>query len=88
MSKKQSPPATRPQSPATPSPATLATVEPSRCKKCGSTRRADYHHTHTVDGGGEFHGQPFSRVVFRRTACLDCGQARVDRTYELVAGGG
>lgn len=55
----------------------------SRCKKCGSTRRAPYHGRKELSFAGlDKDAQPYTHVVWRRTACLDCGQARVDRVTE------
>ncbi len=54
----------------------------SRCG-CGSTRRAPYSNVRTHDCPGETpDGVAYSRVVWRRTRCLDCGQARDDKSFE------
>ena len=58
---------------------------PSRCKRCGSTRRAPYTGTPVViHGPGKCAGQAYTRMTRRRTHCLDCGQYRVDQelTFE------
>jgi len=57
----------------------------STCK-CGSTRRTDYHNTtqNAIDGLKP-DGTPYNRVTQRRCECLDCGQCRIDRTFDLVA---
>lgn len=60
----------------------VITVEPSRCRRCGSTRRSDYYGKTEQAFRGEHNGQPFTHIVRRRTKCLDCGQIRVDRAYE------
>lgn len=68
-------------------------VPASKCKAlkengetCGSTRRADYHNVTRAAHAGELpDGTPYDVVVFRRTKCLDCGQARVDRTFEMAS---
>ena len=57
-------------------------VEPSRCKRCGSTRRSDYYGKTEQAFRGEHNGRPFTHIVRRRTRCLDCGQLRIDRAYE------
>jgi len=62
--------------------ADVITVEPSRCRRCGSTRRSDYYGKTEQAFRGEHNGQPFTHIVRRRTKCLDCGQLRVDRAYE------
>lgn len=60
-----------------------ASVEPSRCPKCGSTQRAAYCSKHEQAFGGlDPAGQPFTHIIKQRTHCLDCGQHRVDRTLE------
>lgn len=57
----------------------------SRCPKCGSTDRTPYSHTRRVDCNcTDDAGRPYNQVVFRNTTCAACGQARVDRTRELV----
>ena len=62
--------------------ADVITVEPSRCRRCGSTRRSDYYGKTEQAFCGEHNGQPFTHIVRRRTKCLDCGQSRIDRAYE------
>ncbi len=58
------------------------TAELSRCQKCGSTERAPYTSKLVQEYAGVIDGKPFTRIVRRRTKCLDCGQHRVDRFYE------
>lgn len=52
------------------------------CKKCGSTRRAPYSNLRTLQVAGidTKTGQSYTAIEWRRTACLDCGQHRDDRT--------
>jgi predicted Zn-ribbon and HTH transcriptional regulator len=58
-------------------------VEPSACRVCGSTDRAAYHNVRTLDFPGETpDGRKYTRVVFRRTKCLACGQVRDDKSLE------
>lgn len=52
-------------------------VEPSRCRKCGSSRRSQYRGTRRREFSGS--GLPYVAVIYRRCRCLDCNQARVDR---------
>ena len=52
----------------------IVEVEPSRCKKCGSSNRTDYQNVYFRD----FPGLEFSRIYYRSCKCLDCGQARRD----------
>ena len=60
----------------------------SRCRACGSTEREAYttKHIQTYAGvipeGYPDAGQPFTAIMRRRTLCADCGQHRIDRTYE------
>lgn len=63
----------------------IVEVSLSRCQKCGSTDRTPYNRTTTIERqiAGEHDGQPFSHVVWRRTSCRNCGQARQDKTFEL-----
>ena len=60
----------------------VITVEPSRCPRCGSTRRSDYYGKTEQAFRGEHNGRPFTHIVRRPTWCLDCGQTRIDRAYE------
>lgn len=57
----------------------------SACKTCGSTKRTKYTNTQTADIEGEtLDGRRYNQVTWRNTNCLKCGQARVDRFYEMV----
>jgi len=64
------------------SPPDFVNVEPSRCKRCGSTRRSDYYGKTEQAHRGEYNGRPYTHIVRRRTKCVDCGQLRIDRFYE------
>jgi len=71
----------RPRPTAGPTP--VVVVEPSRCKKCGSTDREHYSHTTVRDiAGVRPDGMAYSKIFWRRTRCQNCGQARIDKTYE------
>lgn len=64
----------------------INTVAPSRCRnpECQSTRRTEYEQKRVLENGGlDNDGKPYTRVIYRRTKCLDCGQVRDDRTYEF-----
>ncbi len=52
--------------------AEVVMVQPSLCPKCGSARREKYNDRteRVIDG---------ERIFWRRTRCLDCGQARIDK---------
>lgn len=59
-------------------------VPASTCKRCGSTRRAPYKSApKSVSGSGIRNGVRYNTVTWRHTSCLDCGQYRVDVTYEM-----
>jgi len=59
-----------------------ADVFPGRCPRCGSTRRTPYRSKPVIRAlSGVADGKPYTHVVWRATRCLDCGQARTDRTY-------
>ena len=62
-----------------------ADANPSRCPECGSTKRTAYEGTPNVqDYSGESNGQPYNKIVRRRCQCFDCGQYRIDRTFEYI----
>lgn len=50
----------------------------SRCPKCGSTERTNYHNKSETEYRGQWKGEPCTHLVRRRTECLACGQHRVD----------
>lgn len=59
------------------------TVATSRCRRCGSTKRTPYVGSPRVQEYAGIHdGREFTRIIRRRTTCVDCGQARLDRSYE------
>ena len=63
----------------------INTVEPSRCR-CGSTERGPYFGKVVQEVKGiDASGKPYDRIVRRRTHCTNCGQARIDRTFESDA---
>jgi len=65
--------------------AAVATIEPSRCvnPQCLSTRRSDYWGKTVQEYAGLTPGgMPYTHIVRRRCKCLDCGQVRVDKTFE------
>jgi hypothetical protein len=64
-------------------PTVHALAQPSRCPRCGSSKRSEYYNRREVAFSGVFQEQPYNRVVYRRCKCTDCGQHRIDRTYEL-----
>jgi ribosomal protein L32 len=53
----------------------------SKCPKCGSTRRAPYWQKVERAISGVKDGKLYSKVVWRRTKCLDCGQHRRDKSF-------
>lgn len=64
-----------------------ATVVPSRCQRCGSTKRTPYTKRHILTCGGQRSpttGLAYNLVVLRWTSCEECDQHRVDRSEELV----
>jgi RNA polymerase subunit RPABC4/transcription elongation factor Spt4 len=58
----------------------------SRCPVCGSTARTDYvNRREQAFNGPAPDGRPCDVVVWRNTTCRNCGQLRVDKSYELRA---
>lgn len=53
-----------------------ADVAPSRCPKCGSSQRTPYRKSWEKTFAK---GIIPAKLIYRRTRCLDCGQARIDR---------
>lgn len=52
------------------------------CPKCHSTRRGRYYGQYRIiKTSGEKNGVPYNVVKFRRCACADCGQVRVEKSY-------
>ena len=63
--------------------AVVITVQPSRCPRCGSTRRSEYWGKTVQEYAGiDPEGRPYTHIIRRRCRCLDCGQVRIDKTYE------
>lgn len=57
-------------------------AEPSRCRRCGSTKRSKYKGSPRVmHVCGEFDGKPYNRIESRLTKCLDCHQHRSDISH-------
>lgn len=60
-------------------------VVAARCKRCGKSTRGKYFGTpRTIIARGEFDGKPYNRVTFRRCRCGNCGQVRIEQTFELI----
>ena len=57
-------------------------IIPACCQRCGSTTRRPYDKVRERAVPGNINGKQYTHVVWRRTACLACGQARVERHYE------
>lgn len=64
----------------------VVAVLPSHCRQCGSTDREAYIGKPIVrEITGTVEGRPYNKITWRRTRCANCGQARVDQTFELTA---
>lgn len=63
---------------------TIIDHDPSACPKCRSTEREPYFGAPLEQefSGTRPNGQAYTHIVRRRTRCKNCGQARIDRTYE------
>ena len=59
-----------------------AVAVPSRCNRCQSSSRSDYSDTQTTRCVTTVAGQPVTRIIRRRCQCLDCGQQRIDKSFE------
>lgn len=57
----------------------------SQCPKCRSTERTGYNRVKTMQYSGVSpDDKPFNYISWKRTACLNCGQHRIDKLYENV----
>lgn len=64
---------------------------PTKCKRCGSTRRSRYDNSKVLGPGillrddllGIPAGTRYLSLTKSRCICLKCGQARVDQRYEF-----
>jgi len=63
-------------------PAPVVEVELSKCPTCASTKRSNYANTRTLEYGSVIEGRECSKVVWRNCWCLECGQHRIDKSYE------
>lgn len=55
----------------------------TRCRQCDSTDREPYDRkTETEYRGLDPSGNACTHIIRRWTKCANCGQARIDRTYE------
>lgn len=50
-------------------------VEAPRCKRCGSAARMPFHNIRRMQLTDR-------RITWRRTACTNCGQQRIERVVE------
>ncbi len=55
----------------------------TRCPKCLSIKRTNYHRVITRRIGGVLrNGEAYDQIVWRRTKCLSCNQGRTERAFE------
>ncbi len=62
----------------------LVVLQPPACPVCGSLEvDGKRHNTNRVETSGVTpEGSPYSVVVFRRCKCANCGQTRIEKTFE------
>lgn len=60
----------------------VVAVIPAACKRCGSTKRTAYDKVIERAMAGTIEGAAYNHIVWRRTKCTACGQARIERHYE------
>ena len=66
---------------------------PTKCKRCGSTKRSGYTNSIVMGPGillrddlpGISAGTRYASLTKSRCVCLECGQARVDQRFEFDA---
>lgn len=63
----------------------IVEVYKSQCPKCGSTERTEYNNTRApLVVGGLKDGRRYTSIIWRRTTCKSCKQARIDKCYEFL----
>lgn len=66
----------------TATPKLVVPVDAPRCPTCGSSDREPYFGVVETEFAGLHDGLEYTHVINRRTVCKNCGQTRIDRTYE------
>ncbi len=78
------PPKTKGRPAGSPNVTAAADVLLSACPACKSTRRGPYQgRTEQTYRGRTPDGREYSTIVWRRCQCLQCGQWRIDRSFEF-----
>jgi ribosomal protein S27AE len=64
----------------------IVELKKSSCTKCGSTEHTGYHNTRNplMAKGITPDGRKYNCVIYRRTRCSNCGQSRIDKSFELI----
>lgn len=58
----------------------------TRCPQCQSENRERYENvTRQEFSGRDGAGREFRAIIRRWTRCSDCGQTRIDRSFEYIA---
>ena len=65
----------------------VVSVIPAACPRCRSTSREPYDKVRErAIAGRTVDGHAYTHVVWRKTKCKACGQARIERHYENRTG--
>jgi hypothetical protein len=59
-------------------------VQPGQCPACGSTRKEYTGSKNEQEFEGQVNGQAYNLIIRRRCVCSDCGQTRIERTFEFA----
>lgn len=62
----------------------IADAQPSQCPACGSSERGPFVGNPVVQefAGLTDRGNPYTHIIRRRCECANCGQIRIDRSFE------
>jgi len=70
--------------------APVLAATPVACPRCGSTdgeRVGGTEDRVIAQGGTTPSGQPYTHIVWKRRRCLNCGQQRTEKCFELRKAG-
>ncbi len=66
--------------------ATVVNVKPANCPNCQSTKRTLTGSQTVQEFEGTIGNEPYNRIVRSRAICDDCGQTRIEQSFEFQPG--